>query len=119
MVDWGVRFSGPVLGPRQSRRLFSSVLGMAHLRRFATDALCPAPELKVFLPPQRGYGMRSQWRFLMAAVLLGGTALLLHERNNGEVIVARPALRSFPKTIQDCNSTDFSIRPDVLDVLEP
>jgi len=63
--------------------------------------------------------MRSQWRFLMAAVLLGGTALLLHARNSGEVIVARPALSSFPKTLQDWTSTDFSIPQDVLDVLGP
>ncbi len=63
--------------------------------------------------------MRSQWRFLMAALLLGGTALLLHARNSGEVIVARPALSSFPKTLQDWTSTDFSIPQDVLDVLGP
>jgi EpsI family protein len=63
--------------------------------------------------------MRSQWRFLIAAVLLGCTALLMHARNSGEIVPAHPALNSFPRTMPGWSSTDISIPAEVLDVLGP
>jgi EpsI family protein len=63
--------------------------------------------------------MRTHWRFAIAALLLAGTGLLLHARNGSEIIPARMALTSFPRTFQDWTSTDIPLQKDVLDVLGP
>ncbi len=63
--------------------------------------------------------MRSQWRFLMVAGLLGCTAFLMHGCNRGEIIPAHPALSSFPHTLQNWTSTDISIPQEVREVLGP
>ena len=61
--------------------------------------------------------MRRHWRFAVAVVLLGATALVLHARNGAEIIPARPPLKSFPRTLAGWNSTDISLTQDILDVL--
>ena len=63
--------------------------------------------------------MSSHWRFAITTLLLGGAALLLHARNQAEVIPAREALSSFPKTFDGWTSTDIPLAQDVLDVLGP
>ena len=63
--------------------------------------------------------MKSRWRFWVATVLLAGTWLLLHVRSNSEIIPAREALASFPRTLQGWTSSDVTITPDVLNVLGP
>ena len=63
--------------------------------------------------------MKTHWRFLVAAVLLTGTALLLQARNGAEIIPQRPSLSSFPRTIQGWNSIDRTLDKDVLDKLGP
>jgi len=63
--------------------------------------------------------MKSYWRFLVTVIVLGGTALLLHARNNAEIIPARAPLSSFPKTLGAWTSTDIAMTKDVLDVLGP
>jgi len=61
----------------------------------------------------------SRWRFLVAAVLLGGTALLLQARNRAEIIPPHEPLDSFPRTLQGWTSVDVPLTKDVLDVLGP
>jgi EpsI family protein len=63
--------------------------------------------------------MRSQWRFLIAALLLGGTALLLRARNSAEVIPPSQPLQSFPHVLQRWTSTDIPLDKEVLDILGP
>ena len=63
--------------------------------------------------------MKPQWRFWIAAVLLTGTALLLHARNRAEVIPARPPLATFPRTLATWNSIDVPLSQNVLDTLGP
>src|SRR5438094_4775888 len=63
--------------------------------------------------------MKTHWRFLVAAVLLTGTALLLQARNGVEIIPQRPSLSSLPRTIQVWNSIDRTLDKDVLDKLGP
>ena len=63
--------------------------------------------------------MSSRWRFLVAAVLLGGTALLLQARNRAEIIPPHEPLDSFPRTLQGWTSVDVPLTKDVLDVLGP
>jgi EpsI family protein len=63
--------------------------------------------------------MKSGWRFWIAAVLLAGTALLLHARQNSEIIPAREPLASFPRILQGWTSNDIPLTQDVLDVLGP
>jgi EpsI family protein len=63
--------------------------------------------------------MKSYWRFLVTVIVLAGTALLLHARNNAEIIPARAPLSSFPKTLGAWTSTDIAMTKDVLDVLGP
>ncbi len=63
--------------------------------------------------------MNSQWRFLIAVVVLGSTGLLLHARNSGEIIPARQPLSSFPHDINGWTSADFEISKSVLEVLGP
>ena len=63
--------------------------------------------------------MKTHWRFLLAAVLLTSTALLLQARNGAEIIPSRPSLSSFPHTIQGWNSIDRTLDKDVRDKLGP
>jgi len=63
--------------------------------------------------------MTSPWRFWIAASLLAGTALLLHARNNSEIIPAREPLASFPRTLGGWESSDIPLSQDVLDILGP
>jgi EpsI family protein len=63
--------------------------------------------------------MTSGWRFLVAAVLLSATALLMHARNSAEIIPARPPLSSFPKTLDGWTSADIAIPKEVLEILGP
>ena len=63
--------------------------------------------------------MRSHWRFLIAAVLLGCTALLMHARNSGEIVPPHRVLSSFPGVLPGWTSTDISIPSEVLEVLGP
>jgi EpsI family protein len=61
--------------------------------------------------------MRRHWRFIVAAVLIAGTALLLQARNGAEVIPSRPALASFPRNLQGWDSIDRPLDKDVLEKL--
>lgn len=64
--------------------------------------------------------MKSYGRFLIAAAILVGTALLLHARNSGEIIPARPSLSSFPKVLGGwAASRDIELSKEILDVLGP
>ena len=64
--------------------------------------------------------MRLKWRFLVAATLLTGTALLLYARNSSEIIPARQPLASFPRTLQSwTTSGDIPLSQDILDILGP
>lgn len=63
--------------------------------------------------------MNRHWRFLVSAVLLAATALLLEARNSAEIIAPRPALSTFPKELAGWQSSDISLTKDVLDVLGP
>jgi EpsI family protein len=63
--------------------------------------------------------MRIPWRFLVAAGLLAGTALLLHARQGSEVIPARTPLASFPHDFDGWTSTDVPMTEDTLAVLGP
>lgn len=64
--------------------------------------------------------MRSYSRFLIAVVLLAGTALLLDARNSAEIIPPRPALSSFPKSLAGWTAArDVELSKEVLDVLGP
>src|SRR6266542_1056988 len=70
-------------------------------------------------PTQKGLDVSSSWRFLIAASALGATVLLMHARNNAEIIPARQPLSSFPATLNGWNSTDLALPKEVLDVLGP
>lgn len=63
--------------------------------------------------------MKVHWRFVIAAVLLGGTALLLQARSGSEIIAPRAPLSSFPHTFGDWTGVDIPMAQDVLDVLGP
>jgi EpsI family protein len=63
--------------------------------------------------------MKNHWRFVMAAVLLSGTALLLQARSGSEIIPARTALESFPQTLPGWKATNVALSKEVLDVLGP
>ena len=63
--------------------------------------------------------MKTHWRFLLAALLLTGTALLLQARSGTEIIPPRPSLSSFPRNLQGWDSIDRSLDKDVLDKLGP
>ena len=63
--------------------------------------------------------MKSYWRFLVTALVLGGTALLLHARNSAEIIPPRQPLSSFPKTLNGWVSTDIELSKEILDILGP
>jgi len=61
--------------------------------------------------------MKSQWRFAAAALLLAGTAILLHGRNRNESLPAREPLAAFPHQLGEWTGEDVSIPPDMLEVL--
>jgi EpsI family protein len=63
--------------------------------------------------------MKTPWRFLSAAALLGGTALFLQAHNKDEIIPARVALASFPQTLGNWTGSDIPISQDVRNVLGP
>src|SRR6266568_1699296 len=63
--------------------------------------------------------MKSYWRFLIVVAVLGGTALMLHARNNAEIIPARQPLSSFPAALNGWSSNDLALPKAVLDVLGP
>lgn len=56
-------------------------------------------------------------RFLVAFLLLAGTAVYLQARGRTEVIAMRQPLSSFPHTIDRWTGSDFPIEPEVLKVL--
>jgi EpsI family protein len=62
---------------------------------------------------------RSTLRFLIAAVLIGLTAIFLHARGRNEVFPPRQALQSFPEQLSSWEGTDVPIDPDSLQVLGP
>jgi EpsI family protein len=63
--------------------------------------------------------MRREWRFALTALLLAATALVLQARNGSEIVPSRVPLGSFPRTIDNWNSTDLTLTQDVLEVLGP
>jgi EpsI family protein len=63
--------------------------------------------------------MRSYARFVLAVLLLAGTALFLHGRGRSEIIPPRAALASFPNPLGNWKGTDVPLDPDTLAVLGP
>jgi EpsI family protein len=63
--------------------------------------------------------MKARIRFIVALVLLVGTALFLEARNRGEVFPPRMPLSSFPHQLGNWNGTDVEIGKEILDVLGP
>lgn len=63
--------------------------------------------------------MRLHPRFLIALVLLVGTALLLQARGRNEVFPPRLPLASFPEQLGNWTGTDVEISKEVRDVLGP
>jgi len=62
---------------------------------------------------------RTNLRFVLAAVLLGSTALFLQAHTQSEVIPSGPALHSFPQSLGTWNGTDLPMDKDILEVLGP
>ncbi len=58
-------------------------------------------------------------RFILAAVFIGLTALLLQARGRNEVFPQRPPLQSFPEQFGSWTSTDLPLDKETLDVLGP
>jgi EpsI family protein len=56
-------------------------------------------------------------RFVMAALLIGSTAIFLYAHNRQEVLPPRMPLASFPAQIGSLNSTDIAIGKDQREVL--
>jgi EpsI family protein len=63
--------------------------------------------------------MRSHARFVLALILLAGTALFLQARNHGEVFPARKPLAVFPEQLGNWTGTDVEITKDIRDILGP
>lgn len=63
--------------------------------------------------------MKTHWRFIVAAVLLAGTALLLQARSGTEIIPSRPSLSTFPRNLGGWDSVDRALDKEVLDKLGP
>jgi EpsI family protein len=63
--------------------------------------------------------MRTHARFVVALLLLLGTALFLQARNRGEVFPARKPLAAFPEQLGDWTGTDVEITKDIRDILGP
>jgi len=58
-------------------------------------------------------------RFLVAALLLLGTAILLQARARSEIYPPRLPLKQFPEQLGGWSGTDVAIEKDVLEVLGP
>jgi len=58
-------------------------------------------------------------RFVLATLLIGATALFLHDHGRSEVFPPRPPLQSFPMQLGAWTGTDLPLEKDVLDVLGP
>ena len=63
--------------------------------------------------------MKAHWRFVIALIVLGSTAVLLQARNGSEIIPAHTPLGSFPHSFDDWRGVDIPMAQDVLDVLGP
>jgi len=63
--------------------------------------------------------MRPNARFIVAVVLLAGTALLLQARSRNEVFPARAPLASFPEQLETWSGADVEITKEIRDVLGP
>jgi EpsI family protein len=63
--------------------------------------------------------MKAQARFIIALVLLVGTALLLQARNRGEIFPARKSLSAFPEQLGKWTGTEVEIGKEIRDVLGP
>jgi EpsI family protein len=59
----------------------------------------------------------SHWRFMLAAILLAGTAVLLQGRKQIENLPSREPLAAFPHQVGAWSGTDVSIPADVREVL--
>ena len=77
--------------------------------------------LRSSAPPAATFpGMRaSTTSFILAALLITGTAILLQARAGSEVFPPRLALKQFPKQLGSWSGRDVPIEPDVLDILRP
>jgi EpsI family protein len=62
---------------------------------------------------------RSGLRFVLAALLIGATAVFLHDHGRSEVFPPRPPLQSFPMQLGPWTGTDLPLEKEVLDVLGP
>lgn len=58
-------------------------------------------------------------RFIFAALLIAGAAILLQARSRSEVFPPRLPLRDFPKQLGNWTGSDVGIDKDVLDILGP
>jgi len=63
--------------------------------------------------------MKAHARFVVALILLVGTALLLQARNHGEVFAPRKPLSAFPEQLDKWTGTNVPIGKEILDVLGP
>jgi len=61
----------------------------------------------------------STLRFVLAALLIGGAALLLQARSRNEVFPPRLPLQQFPAQLGSWTGTDVAIDQDVLNILGP
>lgn len=63
--------------------------------------------------------MRNAKKFILAVILIAGTASLLQARGWHEVFPPRLPLQSFPMQLGGWNATDIPIQKDVLEILGP
>jgi EpsI family protein len=63
--------------------------------------------------------MRNTFRFILTAILMLATGLLLQARGRKEVFPSRLPLKAFPTQLGPWNSEDIAIDKDVLEVLGP
>ncbi len=61
--------------------------------------------------------MKTQFRFILAAILLTATAVFLHARGRNEVFPPRQPLAAFPGQLGAWDGTEIPIPQDVRDVL--
>ena len=61
--------------------------------------------------------MKTQSRFVLAAILLAATAVFLHARGRNEVFPPRQPLAAFPEQLNTWYGTEIPIPQDVRDVL--
>jgi exosortase D (VPLPA-CTERM-specific) len=111
-ASWGVLTFVISLG------MFCALHGLI---RFSFPEKDGAP-LRSSAPPAAAVfpGVRaSTTSFILAAVLIAGTAILLHARAGSEVFPPRLALKQFPEQLGSWTGRDVPIEPDVLDILRP